>query len=388
MTIHLDKKSGNWIADARKVIDGKQYRNKKSFDTKKEAKTFETDFYYKLENDLLNIGGNIKLSEYLDIWLAYKEPDLGKTTYLAYKYSCKSISKHLGHKKLEKLKALDVDNLLMDLRSANLSPNSIKRIYRVFFSAMKKAYIQDRIQKNFVAKVPTPKVPKDEDINPLTHQEQILFNNILNADAKPNSKTSKREGVFLTKSNYAFYKLALATGLRRGELSGLKWSDIDLDQNYLILKRSIAIAKDNQLIEKLPKNNQKRRIDLDTETINLLSEHKLFMKEYQVKNQLRFTNNWLFPNLDGEVTHINLWSNRFKSLMVRAGIQGQRLHNLRHTHISNLLSIGANLSWVSQRAGHSDISITARIYATYMPEAYVGYAQEQMDKINSKVTGS
>ena len=56
MSIHLDKKNGNWIADARKIIDGKQYRNKKSFDTKKEAKTFETDFYYKLENDLLNFN--------------------------------------------------------------------------------------------------------------------------------------------------------------------------------------------------------------------------------------------------------------------------------------------------------------------------------------------
>ena len=388
MSIYIDEQSGKYIFDARKIVDGKEHRIKKSFNTNKEAKTYKTEFFYKLDNDLLNIGGNIKLSAYLDKWLAYKEPNLGKTTYLAYRYSCKSICNLLGDMKLEKLKAKDVIDLEIDLRSAGQSPNSIKRIYRVFSSAMKQAYIEDRIQKNFLAKVPTPKVPKDDDIHPLTHQEQILFNNILNQDAKPNSKTSKREGVFLTRSNYAFYKLALATGLRRGELSGLKWSDIDLDQNYLILKRAIAIGKDNVLSQKLPKNNQKRRIDLDTETINLLSEHKLFMKEYQIKNQLRFSNNWLFPNLDGEVTHINLWSNRFKSFMVRAGIKGQRLHNLRHTHISNLLSIGANLSWVSQRAGHSDISITARIYASYMPEAYIGYAQEQMDKVNSKVTGS
>ena len=113
---------------------------------------------------------------------------------------------------------------------------------------------------------------------------------------------------------------------------------------------------------------------------------KLYKLPLKVFENLHIYNHTL--NLDGEVTHINLWSNRFKSFMVRAGIQGQRLHNLRHTHISNLLSIGANLSWVSQRAGHSDISITARIYASYMPEAYVGYAQEQMDKINSKVTDS
>ena len=387
MTIHLDKKSGNWIADARKVIDGKQYRNKKSFDTKKEAKTFETDFYYKLENDLLNIGGNIKLSAFLNNWLAYKEPELADSTYLSYKYSCQSISKQLGHKKLEKLKASDVTDLIRYLRATGSSENSIKRIYRVFFNAMKQAYIEDRIQTNFVSKIDTPKVKKGG-VCPLTLQEQSLLIDMLEEDAQPDSKTSKREGIYLTKSNYAFYKLALATGLRRGELSGLKWSDINFDENYLILKRAIIIGKDNQLVTKLPKNNSFRKLDLDAETMKVLSEHKLFMSEYQVKHQLRFVNDWLFSDLDGEITNVNLWSNRFKAFMLRAGIKGQRLHNLRHTHISNLLSIGANLSWVSQRAGHGDISTTARIYAHYMPEAHRGYAQEQMDKINSKVTGS
>ena len=387
MSIYLDKKSGNYVAHAKRIIEGVTYQTKKKFTTKAKAKAFENDFYYKVENDLLNIGGNIKLSAFLENWLAYKEPELADSTYLSYKYSCQSISKQLGHKKLEKLKASDVTDLIRYLRATGSSENSIKRIYRVFFNAMKQAYIEDRIQTNFVSKIDTPKVKKGG-VCPLTLQEQSLLIDMLEEDAKPNSKTSKREGIYLTKSNYAFYKLALATGLRRGELSGLKWSDINFDENYLILKRAIIIGKDNQLVTKLPKNNNFRKLDLDAETMKVLSEHKLFMSEYQVKHQLRFVNDWLFSDLDGEITNVNLWSNRFKAFMLRAGIKGQRLHNLRHTHISNLLSIGANLSWVSQRAGHGDISTTARIYAHYMPEAHRGYAQEQMDKINSKVTGS
>mgnify|MGYP003681395965 FL=1 len=59
--------------------------------------------------------------------------------------------------------------------------------------------------------------------------------------------------------------------------------------------------------------------------MKVLSEHKLFMSEYQVKHQLRFVNDWLFSDLDGEITNVNLWSNRFKAFMLRAGIKGQRL---------------------------------------------------------------
>ena len=69
--------------------------------------------------------------------------------------------------------------------------------------------------------------------------------------------------------------------------------------------------------------------------------------------------------------------------MKELGIKNQTLHNLRHTHISNLLSIGISLSYVSNRAGHSDISTTARIYAHYMPEQYEGYLQEAMDKLQA-----
>jgi len=171
--------------------------------------------------------------------------------------------------------------------------------------------------------------------------------------------------------------------MRRGEVGGLKWEDIDFDDSAIILKRNLVDGKDNHITEKLPKNNKFRKIDLDAETLRILSEYKSFIAQFQLKNKLKFVNDIVFPDLDGEFTHPKLWTNRFKNYMKELGIKNQTLHNLRHTHISNLLSIGISLSYVSNRAGHSDISTTARIYAHYMPEQYDGYLQEAMDKLQA-----
>ena len=370
------KKGDKYLVEVQVVKDGLRTRKRATADTKRDAIKLESDLKYLISNDLINQGGSMKLKDFLANWLEVKEQQIAQTTFKSYKFNVDRINKKLGGYALEKLKAFHVKQMIDDLRKENYSDNSIKDTYKVLSTAMQDAFIEERIASNFVRKIKPPKVVR-AGVVAMTSKDQQRFKDLLA------TRRDRKFMNFLSNQSYVYFNLALATGMRRGEVGGLKWEDIDFDDSAIILKRNLVDGKDNQITEKLPKNNKFRKIDLDVETLRILSEYKSFIAQFQLKKKLKFVNDIVFPDLDGEFTHPKLWTNRFKNYMKELGIKNQTLHNLRHTHISNLLSIGISLSYVSNRAGHSDISTTARIYAHYMPEQYEGYLQEAMDKLQA-----
>ena len=370
------KKGDKYLVEVQVVKDGLRTRKRATADTKRDAIKLESDLKYLISNDLINQGGSMKLKDFLANWLEVKEQQIAQTTFKSYKFNVDRINKKLGGYALEKLKAFHVKQMIDDLRKENYSDNSIKDTYKVLSTAMQDAFIEERIASNFVRKIKPPKVVR-AGVVAMTSKDQQRFKDLLA------TRRDRKFMNFLSNQSYVYFNLALATGMRRGEVGGLKWEDIDFDDSAIILKRNLVDGKDNHITEKLPKNNKFRKIDLDAETLRILSEYKSFIAQFQLKNKLKFVNDIVFPDLDGEFTHPKLWTNRFKNYMKELGIKNQTLHNLRHTHISNLLSIGISLSYVSNRAGHSDISTTARIYAHYMPEQYDGYLQEAMDKLQA-----
>ena len=384
------KKGDKYLVEVQVVKDGLRTRKRATADTKRDAIKLESDLKYLISNDLINQGGSMKLKDFLANWLEVKEQQIAQTTFKSYKFNVDRINKKLGGYALEKLKAFHVKQMIDDLRKENYSDNSIKDTYKVLSTAMQDAFIEERISSNFVRKIKPPKVVR-AGVVAMTSVDQKRFLDLL--DDKCNdfverkwSKYNKGNGSlnFLYQQNNAYFNLALATGMRRGEIGGLKWEDIDFDESAIILKRNLVDGKDNQITEKLPKNNKFRKIDLDSRVLSVLKKYKTSLNAFKLKEKLALDKEIVFPDVnDGGFTHPKLWTNRFKNYMKELGIKNQSLHNLRHTHISNLLSIGISLSYVSNRAGHSDISTTARIYAHYMPEQYDGYLQEAMDKLQA-----
>ena len=385
------KKGKKYQVNVRSMSNGISKQKRATCKTLKEAQKLETEFKYLIDNDLLNDGGAISLKDFLANWLEVKEQQIAQTTFKSYKFNVDRINKKLGGYALEKLKAFHVKQMINDLRKEGYSDNSIKDTYKVLSTAMQDAFIEERISSNFVRKIKPPKVIR-AGVVAMTTADQKRFLDLL--DAKCNEfvegkrwvKYNKGNGSlnFLYQQNKAYFNLALATGMRRGEIGGLKWEDIDFDDSAIILKRNLVDGKDNQITEKLPKNNKFRKIDLDSKVLSILKKYSASLKAFKLKEQLDLDKEIVFPDVnEGGFTHPKLWTNRFKNYMKELGIKNQTLHNLRHTHISNLLSIGISLSYVSNRAGHSDISTTARIYAHYMPEQYDGYLQEAMDKLQA-----
>lgn len=145
--------------------------------------------------------------------------------------------------------------------------------------------------------------------------------------------------------------LAYLTGVRKCEIYGLQWSDIDFDTGFLTVNRSVtSYAPDNKFVGEPKTRTSHRQIKLDDRTINMLKKRRTNRKY----------DDWVFPNQYGEL--MSPWYNvkYFRRACVAAGIPIRRFHDLRHTHITDLVAAGISLPVVQQRAGHSDIKMTMR----------------------------
>jgi integrase len=161
----------------------------------------------------------------------------------------------------------------------------------------------------------------------------------------------------------AVYVVALCTGLRRGEVLGLKWSDIDLGGGTLSVKRSLDV--DGTL--KTPKNrSSKRTLKLTTRVLAALGAHKAQQNEERLRKGDGWQDNDLvFPNTLGKPMNAgNFYRRNFQPLLERAGLadEGLTFHSLRHTFATTLAAKGVHPSTAQKMLGHSDIRMTLAIY--------------------------
>jgi integrase len=163
---------------------------------------------------------------------------------------------------------------------------------------------------------------------------------------------------------YFLFRLCAYSGARRGELIALRWSDFD-GSAINITKNRVSVG--NQVIEQNTTkggNNGQRRVTLDKETIEQFKEHR----KNQLQERLKLGEYWqdtgyVFTQENGLPLYVNTPSHLFEKLIKKAGLRPTRLHDLRHTHATELLRLGVPLHVVTERLGHRDAMITATIYA-------------------------
>ena len=167
---------------------------------------------------------------------------------------------------------------------------------------------------------------------------------------------------------YAMWALFLASGLRRGEVAALRWTDIDLDQAVLSIRRSrVSVAW--QVHESQPKTRSSRRVvSLDDRMVAVLRAHR----RRQLEERLAWGSAWIdsgfvFVRENGEPLHPETITSMFAALVEKAGVPKIRLHDLRHTSASLALAAGIHPKIVSERLGHSSVSITLDLYSHVAP---------------------
>jgi len=168
---------------------------------------------------------------------------------------------------------------------------------------------------------------------------------------------------------YPIFHLAVYTGMRRSELLGLRWRDVDLDMSTLSVIQTLHCLGKGKIVFQEPKSQKgKRQIDLSPTAVIALREHRqkqeverLMLGSVLVPDDLVITNFDGTPLLPNSVTHA------FIKTVRRLGLHGVRFHDLRHTHATLLLRQGVNIKALQERLGHSTITTTLDIYAHVTP---------------------
>lgn len=172
---------------------------------------------------------------------------------------------------------------------------------------------------------------------------------------------------------YPLARLAAYTGMRRGEVVGLRWQDVDLDAGHVSVRHTITAVDDAngggmKLISGEPKSGKGRRVDLDAETVAVLRSSKA----QQAEDRLALGGAWpahglVFTREDGALFHPDRASTVYDRLVKATGLPRLTFHGLRHTHATILLAHNVPVKVVSERLGHATVQITLDTYGHVIP---------------------
>jgi integrase len=179
------------------------------------------------------------------------------------------------------------------------------------------------------------------------------------------------------------WHLAAMTGMRRGEVLGLRWRDVVFDAGRLAVRHTL-VSVNYEIKDSTPKTHQARTIDLDAGTVDLLRSHRERQQtELSAWGRGYLDSDLVFRRENGSPIHPDEFSQAFENAVRASGLPRIRLHDLRHTHATIALRAGVPVKVISERLGHEDPAFTMKQYAHVIP----GMQAEAAALIAALVTG-
>lgn len=315
----------------------------------------------------------ITVTQFLERWLTDTvKPSVKTRTYENYESVVRvRIVPRIGTVKLGKLRPLDVQKLYTDLKEdkdSPLSPRSILHTHRVLHRALGQAVKWNMIARNPCDGATAPKAQRTE-MQVLTPDQVRQF---LTATA--------------THDAHALYVLAITTGMRAGELLGLKWSDIDLDTGRVTVQRALQQQNGGKgLVLVSPKTARSRRMTLlgPTAVAALKAHHDRQAFKRREVGETWQDQGLVFTGPKGGPTDPS-WSRQvFYKALDDAGIPRVRFHDLRHTAATLALMQGVHPKVVSEMLGHGSIGLTLDTYRHMLPAMH----QQAADALERVLAG-
>jgi integrase len=296
-------------------------------------------------------AGSLKLGEYLDRWLPDIRDTVRQRTWERYEQIARvHIKPALGRVKLKALSPTHIRVLYREKLDARLSRRTVQYIHTTLHKALKDAVSDGLIPRNLAEGIRPPR-PMKKEITPFSPEQARAF------------LAAAHEDRF-----EALYVLAVHCGLREGELLGLKWDDVDLETGMLRVRRTLSQPRSGYVFE-LPKNGKGRSIKLTQAATEALKCHlERQLEEIDGSGDYYQDQGLIFPSRKGTPMNArNLTARSFKPLLKRAGLPNIRLHDLRHTCATLMLSEGVHIKLVQELLGHATISITLDTYSHLLP---------------------
>ncbi|MFL0196956.1 tyrosine recombinase XerC [Clostridium sp. WILCCON 0269] len=345
-------------------IDGKTEAEKKRKAEKELAK-----FIAEVENNSFIEPSKLTLKGFAEKWLKdYAEKNLAPKTLFRYKEIINSrIIPALGHLKLDKIKPLHLlefynnlqeDGIRKDGKPGGLSAETIKYHHRILHVIFGTAVKWQLLNNNPADKVDPPKVKKNEaDFYNEDEVQQLIYE----LDKTSENEFKYKVAIILT----------LTSGMRLGELTGLKWGNIDFDKNTVYIVQSSQYLPDKGTFIKEPKNNTSiRTITLPEPAMNLLKKHKIHEDEKRLEcGTLWNDTGFVFTQWNGNPMYPSTPSKWFKKFLEKHNLRVITFHQLRHTSASLLINENMNIRAISKRLGHSNASTTLNIYTHALKSA-------------------
>ena len=311
-------------------------------------------------------GAGATVGQLLDAWLSECERmDLSPTTLRSYRAQIeRTIRPALGSIKVQRLGAKDLDDLYRAIKAKGLSPKTVRNHHAILAAALHQAVRWGWVRRNVAEMAKPPRVT-----------QRVV---------RPPSVDAVRQLVVAAEERdprlAPLLMMAALTGMRRGELCALRWSDLDLDEGQIEVARSVVLVP-GSLGEKTTKTNRTRRVALDEVGLTVLRTHRARVEEWaRLADEELGPDAFIFsPYADGALPfRPDNVTNFFIRVRNELKLPDVRLHDLRHFTATQLIGAGVDVRTVAGRLGHTDPSMTLRVYS---------HALEERDRAAAAVIG-
>ena len=348
----------------------KGYRDvSETFGRQKDAEAWLARMVADLERGTLVLPETATVSDLLDLWLeGTMRPRLRPGSYRDYeRYVRLHLRPGLGHLRVQAVTPVTLQAWYRRLLEAGLTPRTVQGCHIRLTGAFRAAVDWGMISSNPCDRAKPPS----------------------SAAARFSVWTPEQGAAFLCASEgrrfHAVWVLALATGMRRGELLGLRWQDVDLEQRTLTLRHQLDRSGDGWVAVPLKTAGSSRTVTLPQEAVVALRQHRI----RQVERRLAIGPRWqewdvVCATSIGTPVHPRNLHREFVTDAIAAGLPVIRFHDLRHSHASWLLQAGVPVQVVSERLGHTSVKMTLDRYAHLMP----GMQEQAADVVGEVLFGA
>lgn len=350
------RKDGRWAGEVFLGYseDGRRLRKQVYGKTQAEVLEKLRDVQLQLHQDgQIFEPSTMLLGDYLQEWLEQIKHSRRLTTYGNYERAVRlHITPVIGRVPLAKLTALHIQRLYTSMADNGYSPSTIRVAHAALMLALGKAVQWGLIQSNPAERADVPRRERTE-MKYLTPQQVQRFLASLQGS-----------------HDLPFLATAVLTGLRLGELTGLQWDCVDLQKGTVSVVQTLHCRKGEQYILGEPKTSASRRtVPLPASLAQILKVHRLS----QLERRLQMGERWkdplglVFTREDGRPITPKAAHWALKRALERAGLPLLRMHDLRHTYATLLLSQGTHIKVASALLGHASVQITLDLYSHIIP---------------------
>lgn len=323
---------------------------KRGFKTKKEARNAEAERRTEWESGAYIDPSKMKFGDYITNWLENKNDVSMETRYTNEGHIRNHIIPELGNIPLQQVNVGHIESMISSLKKKDISPATVRKIFNLVQTSFKSAQRKELINKNPFDLMDSGSKPK-------------------HSKGKVDYWTKEEVKQFFNKLDHRYrmlFILAIYTGMRRGEILGLRWKDVDFERKQLRISNSLRPMQGLKNGVKTTSGYRSITIsnyvktELEKQYEMIQEEKKLYGKDYS-------DNDLVICRPNGKPVNTSSFTGFWKRIVKNTDMRYIRFHDLRHTCASLLLSAGVHPKVVQEQLGHSSIRITLDKYSHMMP---------------------